>query len=69
MSDHDGILLEDMNHKLDAILEGQAAMGGVPGDITQLKDDMFEVKGDIKAIKAIVINHEGRVTKLEKATA
>jgi hypothetical protein len=69
MSDHDGILLEDINHKLEAILEGQQAMGTVPGDIAQLKDDMIVVRGDIKVIKAVVTNHERRITKLEKAPA
>jgi hypothetical protein len=65
MSDQDWILLEDMNHKLDAILEGQQAMGSVPGDIAQLKDDVIVVKGDVKAIKAVVTNHEQRINRLE----
>jgi hypothetical protein len=69
MSDHDGILLENIWHELKAIREGQQAMASVPGDIAQLKDDMFEVKTDIRAIKAVVTNHEGRITKLEKAAA
>ncbi len=69
MSDYDGILLEDIDHKLDAILEGQAAMASVPGDIAQLKMDMTTVQGDIKIIKAVVTNHDERITKLEKSTA
>lgn len=46
------VLLEDMNGKLDAILEGQEAMGHIPGDIAQLKEDMFDVKNEIKGMKA-----------------
>lgn len=67
MSGQDWILLEDMNRKLDALLERQQAMGSVPGNIAQLKDDMIEVRGDIKVIKAVVSNHEKRLTKLEKS--
>ena len=69
MSDHDDILLEDINHKLDAILEVQQAMWSVPGDIATLKSDMIVVKGDIKVIKAVVTNHDKRITKLEKSSA
>lgn len=73
MSDLDNILLEDINHKFDAILEGQAAMAHVPGDVAQLKADMFEVKADVKTIKAVITSHssqlddhEDRITKLEQ---
>jgi hypothetical protein len=69
MSDHYGIFMEDINHKLDAILEGQEAMGYVPRDIDQLKTDMSEVRIDIKAIKAVMTNHDQRITKLEKTAA
>ena len=69
MTDQDWILLEDMNRKLDAILESQQSMASVPGDIAILKDDMIVVKGDIKTIKAVVTNHEKRITKFEKTTA
>jgi hypothetical protein len=57
MSGHDGILLEDMNHKLDAILEGQEAMGGVPCQIKKIDDRLRNVEIDVKAIKAVLKDH------------
>jgi hypothetical protein len=58
MADNDtDILLEHIDHQLKAVLEGQAAMASVPGDIATLKSDMAEVKDDIKAIKAAVTDH------------
>lgn len=71
-----GALLEDINHKFDALMEGQQAMASVPGDIAQLKSDMFDVKNDIAAIKAVakdhekmIKNHDKRLIRLESAAA
>ncbi len=69
MSDYDGVLLEDMNHKLDAILDGQQAMGGVPRQIEEIDTRLRGVAIDVKAIKAVVTNHEQRITKLEETAA
>jgi uncharacterized protein YoxC len=57
MSDHDSVLLEDINHKFDAIMEGQAAMTHLPAAVAKLHEDMNEVKTDIKAIKAVLKDH------------
>jgi hypothetical protein len=54
MSDKDGTLLEDIDHKLSAVLEGQAAIAHLPGAVAKLQDDMTEVNADIKTIKAVV---------------
>jgi hypothetical protein len=74
MSDNDSVLLEDIDYKLAAILEGQTAMAHVPNDLAELKDDIREVKSDIKVIKSVLTGHFGelgtldaRVTKLERA--
>lgn len=73
---YQAVLLEDINHKFDAIMEGQAAMASVPGDIAQLKSDMIEVKTDIKTMKAVLTghssqlnDHETRITTLEQQAA
>jgi len=76
MSDNFQILLEDINHKFDVILEGQVAMAHIPGDVAELKADMKDVKADIKIIK-LAYNEQSkdhqhlakRVTKLEQARA
>jgi hypothetical protein len=65
MTDRDGILREDTDHKFDAILEGQAAFASVPGDILEIKTDVSAIKSDMKAVKAIIRNHEDRITKIE----
>lgn len=74
MSDHDTILLEDMNHKLDAILEGQQAMAHVPGKLESIDQRLSNVEADthvIKlAVKAQTQDHrqlKKRVTRLEQA--
>ena len=55
MADNDtNVLLEDINHQLKAVLEGQAAMASVPRDISEIKDRLTAVEGDVKAIKAAV---------------
>jgi peptidoglycan hydrolase CwlO-like protein len=81
-NDHyEGALLEDINHKLDAIMEGQQAMASLPGDVAQLKEDMSDVKNDLEAIKAVarehsellsehtlsLLGHDRRLTRLEAA--
>jgi hypothetical protein len=70
--DHSGALLEIMNDRLAAILEGQAALASVPGAIQEIKEQLTEVKSDIKVIKAAVTDqstelkdHESRITSLE----
>jgi hypothetical protein len=54
MSHNNGVLLEDINHKLKAILEGVAPLATVPNDLAELKDDMREVRSDIKVIKSVI---------------
>jgi uncharacterized coiled-coil protein SlyX len=69
MNARDAILLEDMNHKLDAILEGQQSMARVPEQIEKIDTRLRDVEIDVKAIKAVVTNHDKRITKLEKTAA
>ncbi|MGI9027660.1 MAG: hypothetical protein ACR2FM_02335 [Candidatus Saccharimonadales bacterium] len=72
-SHYEGALLEDVNDKLDALLEWQQPLTQISRDITELKDDMREVKQDISVMKAVLTsqsgqlhNHERRITTLEK---
>ena len=70
MTDKGRMLLEDMNHKLDALLEGQQSMARVPGQIEEIDTRLRDVEIDVKAIKAVVTNHhDKRITKLEKTAA
>jgi septal ring factor EnvC (AmiA/AmiB activator) len=73
---YQGALLEEMNDRLKALLEGQQALAMVPSNIARLQTDMTEVKGDIRIIKATLkihstdINgHEKRITHLETQIA
>jgi hypothetical protein len=77
----DKILSEDMNHKLDAILEGIAPLASVPSDIASLKSDVSTIKDDLRVVKAAIKDlsgsdhsketqledHELRITTLEQA--
>ncbi|MEK7594227.1 MAG: hypothetical protein AAB436_01150 [Patescibacteria group bacterium] len=64
-TDHyDGALLEAINHKIDAVLEGQQAMATIPGDVAQLKSDMFEVKYRLDSIEAVLTVHSSQINDL-----
>jgi hypothetical protein len=54
MSDNDGVLLEDIDHKLQAVLEGQASMADVPGQISEIDSRLRNVELDVKVIKAVI---------------
>ncbi len=69
MGKRDNILLKDINHKLDAILEGQAAMAHVPLQIERLQIDMTEVKGDMRVIKIVLKDHSKDIAELKQAVA
>ena len=67
------ILLEEMRDQNKAILE---AVSGLPTrvEFNELKDDVAELKQDLKAVKAAVTDlsnkvadHEHRITRLEAA--
>lgn len=70
-----GVLLEGINDKFQAILEGYQSLASVPANIQELKTDMTIVKSELVAIKSVVgetaakvDDHEVRITKLEEAT-
>ena len=81
LDDRTGVILERIEDQLAAILEGQAAMAGVPAQIERLDNRVANVETDVKAIKAAVKDHtdeqrrhatqledhEGRLTHLEQA--
>ncbi len=66
--DHTGVILEDMNSKFDLVVE-------LVQDMSQkmaTKNDLVEIKEDVKIIKAAVTDlsnqvarHETRITSLE----
>jgi hypothetical protein len=66
MGKYDAVLIENIWHELKAIREGYESLASVPGDIAQLKSDMIDVKSELRAIKAVITNHEGRIIRLEK---
>lgn len=69
----DGLLIEDLDTKFDAVIE---LVGQMRNDMKGLakQEDLEEVKADVKAIKAALtdtnidlINHDKRITFLEQA--
>ncbi|HVI60942.1 MAG TPA: hypothetical protein VM535_02170 [Candidatus Saccharimonadales bacterium] len=69
MSNRDAILLEDMSDKLDILLEGQQAMSYVPAAISQLQDDMTEVKVKVRTIELAVTDLSQEHCQLGKRVA
>ena len=76
MSDEDYSLfvLEDVQNKFDAILEGQAAMAPIPAKIEAIEERLTTIESDVKIIKLsvsdhenILKNHEVRIVNLKVA--
>jgi uncharacterized protein YoxC len=74
MSSEDRILLEDMNHKFTAILEGIAALAGVPAMLIEINERLTRLEDSAKTMRAAITdqskqlnNHETRITKLEQS--
>lgn len=75
MSDnYSDILLEDIQSKFDAIIEGQAAMAYVPAKLESIDDRLISIESEVKAIRMAVTDHDGllknhefRIIKLETA--
>ena len=81
MSGHTGILLEDINHKLDALLEGQIPLAPMARKIDNIDERLIRVENDMQVVKKVlrehsrelkhisgrVDNHHKRITKLETA--
>ncbi len=68
------VVLEDMNGKFDAIMEILIPMRDQVAGMPSMKDDIREIKTDVKIIKAVLTehssqlnNHEARITHLEVA--
>lgn len=60
------VLGEFLMDELKAIREGISALP-TRTEFAYLKDDVIEIKGDIKIIKAAVTNHEQRLNSLESS--
>jgi hypothetical protein len=62
MSDNDAVLLEDIDHKLDLILEAHAALAPLPQKVNKLDERLTIVEADVKVIKKVVTD-ESRITR------
>lgn len=69
------VLQEDMNHKLDIIVEQFSSMNEKMNKIDKIEEDIEILKEDMKIVKlsltqkadiSRVDNHEVRISKLEK---
>jgi uncharacterized RmlC-like cupin family protein len=68
---YEGVLLEEINDRLKALLEGQDTLAKATA-VAQLQADTTEVKADIKTVQAAIkaqsaasTDHERRITRLE----
>lgn len=78
MTNEDRVLLEDMNGKLDAILEGQEAMGHMPGQLRDMDSRLERIESEVTGMKAAMRDEfrdsnkkctdiDKRVTRLEQS--
>jgi hypothetical protein len=70
-SHYEGALLEDMDRKLDIILEVQAGMSRMPAQLNDVSERLEGVEADVKVIKS-ALKHQTkefrtRLTALEPA--
>ena len=67
MSDKDYALfvLEDVQNKFDAILEGQAAMAYVPAKLESMDIRLISIESEVKAIRMSVTDHDGLIKNHE----
>jgi hypothetical protein len=71
---HTNIILEDINGKLDLVLEAVAPIKGLQSDMGTVKEDIAELKADVKVVKAVVTSqshsmndYDKRIARLEAA--
>lgn len=72
--DYTNVLLEEMNGKFDLLLEAVAPLKDMQKDIIVMKEDIVELKGDAKVIKAAVTDlshqvadHDREIRELKTA--
>lgn len=61
------VLSEVLMDELKAIREFVEDIPVIKQKVTKIEVDMGEVKTDLKAVKAVLKNHEQRITNLETA--
>lgn len=68
------VILEEMNSKLDAVLEITIANQSKIDKIDKIEADVAELKADMKTVKRVLTDtnkdlrlHDRRITKLEQA--
>jgi hypothetical protein len=63
-NNHLGVLLEDMNGKMDGVVE---AVGQLQDQVKNLptRDEFNELKADVQVIKQVVTGQEQRLNQLE----
>lgn len=76
VTNNDGVLLEDMEDKMDFLVDAMKGIQTQVKHIPVIQEDIAELRSDVKTIKLAVcetnkdLGHlEKRVTRLEKARA
>ncbi len=63
------IILEDINSKFDTVIEYVQVIPQIQRDITVLKDDVSELKSDMKIVKTVIREHSADIFELKAKTA
>ncbi len=64
--DYTGVLLEDMNSKMDAVVEAVGQINDQIKVLPAMQADLEEVKADVKTIKSVAGGHSGQLTDHEE---
>lgn len=63
--DYNGILLEDMNSKFDAIMEAIRPLQVLPQQVAELSARVDELSADMKVVKAAITDLSAQVHDLD----
>ena len=61
---HQGVLLEDMNHKFDVILEYLKPLSGLPAKVDRIDERLERVESDVKVVKVVLKDHSKDIAEL-----
>ena len=60
------VLLEDMRGQIAAVLEYVSVIPDVVARLGRVEAKVDNLESDMKVVKALLVNHEGRITTFEK---
>jgi peptidoglycan hydrolase CwlO-like protein len=63
--EYEGVLMEAMNDKLDALAEGFDTFKDVPSRLDRIESDVSELKSDVKVVKGVLHIHSADIAEIK----